>query len=33
MSYFSDVYIDLVWEKARVIEGYDPTKWSKVELV
>ena len=27
MSYFSDIYIDLVWDKARVIEGYDPTKW------
>lgn len=27
MSYFSDVYIDLVWEKAHAIEGYDSTKW------
>ena len=27
MAYFSDVYIDLLWEKARIVKGYDATKW------
>lgn len=27
MAYFSDVYIDLIWEKAKAIDGYDPSKW------
>ena len=27
MAYFSDVQIDLIWEKAQRVEGFDPTKW------
>ena len=27
MAYFSDAIIDLVWERAKRVEGYDPAKW------
>lgn len=29
MAYFSDNMIDLLWNKAKVENGYDPNKWRK----
>ena len=27
MAYFTDSYVEVIWGKAKIIEGYDPSKW------
>ena len=29
MAYFSEQTIDAVWQKAKVVAGYDPSQWRK----
>ena len=29
MSYFTETLINQVWQKAKIVEGFDPTRWRK----